>query len=57
MIDPLRNTPKWWPLDKLGWPIERIKGRPIQWAVRVLLHGSLVKTVKRVFERASYEKS
>lgn len=25
-------------LDRLGWPVERIKGRPIATALRLLLH-------------------
>lgn len=26
------------PLDKHGWPVERVKGRPIMNALRILLH-------------------
>ena len=26
-------------LDKLGWPIERIHGKPIQYALRCLIRG------------------
>lgn len=32
--------------DKWGWPVERIKGRPIQNFIRDLLHVSLWKTWK-----------
>ena len=26
-------------LDKHGWPVERVRGRPIQNALRMLIHG------------------
>lgn len=26
------------PLDKYGWPVERIQGRPVTNAIRLLLH-------------------
>ena len=30
--------------DRYGWPVERIKGRPITNAIRLLLHTSLWQT-------------
>lgn len=30
--------------DKLGWPIERVKGRPINNFIRLLLHTSWIRT-------------
>jgi hypothetical protein len=33
--------------DKAGWPVEWVKGRPIQKWFRFLIHGSVVQTWKR----------
>ena len=35
---------KIWFLDKNGWPIERIKGRPITNFIRILLHTRKITT-------------
>jgi hypothetical protein len=31
--------------DKLGWPIERVKGKPIGNFIRILIHVNLRKTL------------
>lgn len=33
------NKPKLMVLDRYGWPVERIKGRPIRNLLRMLIHG------------------
>jgi len=35
---------KFYYIDKLGWPVERIKGRPFTSAIRLLLHTRRVTT-------------
>ncbi|MCK9494195.1 MAG: hypothetical protein M0R75_01690 [Dehalococcoidia bacterium] len=32
------TPPRYRALDKYGWPVETIKGRPIQNAIRLLIH-------------------
>ena len=32
--------------DKHGWPVERIKGRPITNLIRVILHTNIYQTLK-----------
>ncbi len=37
------NKSKWHICDKYGWPVERIKGRPITNFIRLLIHGRSLK--------------
>lgn len=36
-------------LDKLGWPVERIRGRPIHYLLRCIIHG------RRIISRKTWE--
>lgn len=40
--------------DRLGWPVERIKGRPVTNAIRLLLHTSLWQTWRHRNCRCGY---
>ena len=40
------GTRHWVMRDRNGWPVERIKGRPITNCIRLLLHTSIVRTWK-----------
>jgi len=42
-------------LDKLGWPVERIKGRPIFNFLRLLIHTRKVKTGKFSYKQCPCE--
>jgi hypothetical protein len=36
--------------DKYGWPVERIKGRPITNFIRLILHGNIKETLRRAID-------
>lgn len=45
-----RSNMKLVPLDKYGWPVERIRGRPIINAIRLLIH------TRRIISRAEWQR-
>jgi len=38
-------------LDKLGWPVERVKGRPVLNFLRLLIHTRKIKRGKFVYKQ------